>query len=69
MLERRKNTMDTIFFVITPIIFLVIPTIILIGTAHEKYCLLVNPISKYEENKKEIRFVDVNMIKTRKMIP
>ncbi len=69
MLERRKNTRDTIFFVITPIIFLVIPTIILIGTVHQKYCLLVNPVSKYEENEKEIRFVDVKMIKTRKIIP
>lgn len=59
--------MGTVFFVITPIIFLVIPIIILIGTIHEKYCLLVNPISKYKENEKEIGFADVEIIKTRKM--
>ncbi len=59
--------MDTVFFIITPIIFFVIPIIILLGTVHEKYCVLVNPIPKYKENENEKYFTDLEIIKTRKM--
>lgn len=52
-------------FLITPIIILAIPSVILIGVAHEKYEELINPRLKYEERNNELIFADLEVIKTR----